>query len=615
MTIGVLPCVDLLGWKRTALECFKISCGASMRIAIVGSYNAGIKVVSAALNRFEVYFGQPTQENQLDTVPLIPRLRHWWSEPMLVASISAVARRSQLARWAQNLEETASLVAVAHPLLSLCLDDLKVAWGPSVRFLWCHSSSTLHSSIINDSSSWPEFDRVQATLNESLDKFFTAEPHLNVDVDQLIQNPDENLRAIVDFLRLKVTDEQLHEVAGGIASQLSSSTTIASQSSNLARATAGGESSQPMLPPCSLPRTSKIVATILSGNSETLIEPAILSALDWVDQICLIDTGISDHTITKAQAIAGDRLSRWSFPWCNDFAAARNAALEAANMLQATWAMTLDTDERIEFPGFRDREHLRETLESRPEVISWMVPIRDGSYVKERFVRVPTRLEWQGCTHEALYGATDSERKVLSGCWFSEVAKSPADYEFKLQRDLAILLKETTAFPLTARWWYYLGQTYEGMRKYREAVEAFDQCIRLDDWSDESSWACYLAARSLVAIKEFREAEEYCALGMTRKPTAAEHPWLAGWCCFQRGAARPAIAWSQLAITLAQNASARDEATFRHLPAWYEGPYDVLRYAYQRIDAPQLAQQAEIDFQAAMAARVKLLEGSSLKAD
>ena len=153
-----------------------------------------------------------------------------------------------------------------------------------------------------------------------------------------------------------------------------------------------------------------------------------------------------------------------------------------------------------------------------------MIPTRDGSYVKERFVRLPARMRWQGRTHEALVGSTTAERNVLPGCLFWEDAKSPVAFEQKLQRDLQILLNETETHPLCARWWYYLGQTYEGMQEYRQAVHAFEKCIRIDDWADESSWACYLASRCLVAIKEFREAEEYCALGMSRKPTMAELP-------------------------------------------------------------------------------------------
>ncbi len=354
-------------------------------------------------------------------------------------------------------------------------------------------------------------------------------------------------------------------------------------------------------------RPAKIVATILSGNSESIIESALQSILNWVDEVCLIDTGIADNTVQRCRTIAREKLTLCSFPWCENFAAARNAALRIADERSATWAMTLDTDERIEFPGYRTRKDLLNALNAYPDVMSWMIPAQDGSYVKERFVRMPTQLQWHGRTHEALYGATRTQRKVLDGCSFWEVAKSPTELERKLQRDLVILLEETAANPLSARSWFYLGQTYEGMQQYRSAVQAFDQCIRLDDWADESSWACYSAARCLVALREYRKAEEFCALGMSRKPTMAELPWLAGWCCFQRGAVADAIAWSKISIGLGRNMKARNDATFRYMTAWYEGPYDVLRYAYQRIDEIQLSRQAEVDFHNMQAQRQNLL--------
>ena len=575
-----------------------------MRIAIVGTYNAGIDLVSAALNQLGVHFGQPYQENQLDTVPLAYRLRRWWNEPHLVASISAMARRSQLARWVQkleesaNVEESANLVAAAHPLLTLCLDDLKAAWGPNIRFLWCRrrSDQPHETSAVERTANWPELERMQATLNHALNSFFTTEPYFEIDVDQLFREPDRNLKKIAAFLEMQLPGQQERDVARWIESKRTP------QKTHEVRPNSTAHSNHDVRP-------SKIVATILSGNSESLIEPAIQSVLEWVDEICLIDTGIRDNTVHIARIIAGEKFSLWTFPWCNDFAAARNSALQVADERQATWAMTLDTDERLEFPGFRDKGQLLQALESRSEVNAWMIPTRDGSYVKERFVRLPTGLRWQGRTHEALVGTTPAERKVLCGSLFWEAAKSAEDFGHKLQRDLCILLDEIEANPLTSRWWYYLGQTYEGMQQYRQAVQAFDQCIRLDDWADESSWACYLAARCLVSIKEYREAEEYCALGMSRKPNMAELPWLAGWCCFQRGAVAEAITWSQLAITLAQNSAARNEATFKYLAAWYEAPYDVLRYAYQRLDAPQLAQNAEFNFENSRAVRLKLYEG------
>ncbi|MEO8270747.1 MAG: hypothetical protein ABI557_13570 [Aureliella sp.] len=352
-------------------------------------------------------------------------------------------------------------------------------------------------------------------------------------------------------------------------------------------------------------RSPKLVATVLSGNAESIIEAAILSARDWVDEICLIDTGISDATMKLAIAVAGDKLSHSKFDWCNDFAMARNAALVVADRAQATWAMTLDTDERLEFTDFDHKSQLIEALDSS-DVTAWTVAERDGSYCKERFVRIPSSLRWQGRTHEALTVREASERKRLVGCRFWETSKSPVDFQRKLERDLIILLNDTVAEPQNARLWYYLAQTYEGMKLWRHAVDAFDRCARMDQWPDESSWACYCAARCLSELQEYRRAEEYCALGITRKPSRPETAWLAGWCCFQRRALEEAVAWSRIAIFQAQQSQDADKIGFHYVPAWFEAPYDVLRFALRELGQLEDAEQAEIEFEIAKAERLSL---------
>ncbi len=58
-------------------------------------------------------------------------------------------------------------------------------------------------------------------------------------------------------------------------------------------------------------------------------------------EVCLVDTGSSDDTV----AIARSRgLTVHTFPWCDDFSAARNAALAHC---RGEWVLSLDADERI----------------------------------------------------------------------------------------------------------------------------------------------------------------------------------------------------------------------------------------------------------------------------
>jgi hypothetical protein len=254
-----------------------------------------------------------------------------------------------------------------------------------------------------------------------------------------------------------------------------------------------------------------ICATILSGNSEALVGDAIRSVRDWVDGVLLIDTGIADRTLKIASDLVGELLIVERFTWINDFAAARNFALDAAARRGFRWALTIDTDERLEFPQMESLAELRVRLDSDLRVRAWLVNYRDGSYAKERFIRVddrltitsivsplpPRQLLWSGRTHECLTGIWGGERAVLDGVLVWEIGKTREQFQAKLERDLAVLSEETRDKPCEARWWYYLGQTYEGLGRTGEAIAAFQRCATIrQGWPEQAAWACYRAAAS-----------------------------------------------------------------------------------------------------------------------
>ena len=87
-----------------------------------------------------------------------------------------------------------------------------------------------------------------------------------------------------------------------------------------------------------------LVSVTMTGSSEDRIGDALRSAISFVDRCVVVDTGVKDRTLEIAREICGDRLVVESFPWINDFAAARNFSLAAAARTGAEWAMNLDTD-------------------------------------------------------------------------------------------------------------------------------------------------------------------------------------------------------------------------------------------------------------------------------
>lgn len=342
-----------------------------------------------------------------------------------------------------------------------------------------------------------------------------------------------------------------------------------------------------------------IVATTLAGNAEADIGDALRSVIDWVDWCLLIDTGITDGTLRIAQEIAGSRLVVRAFPWSNDFGAARNFALAAAHELGADWALTLDTDERLDLQGLDVHQALREATADTLHVRH-----AAGTYGKERFIRLPARGSWQGPTHEAYSGGGDIATLPL--ITFDELGKDAAQYRRKAERDVAILTRHTAAHPNDPRWHYYLGDSLAGLERHEEAVTAFRACAALRGWDEESAWALYRAAESLLALGRPVEAMEACAEGMARHAGLGELPWLAAYAAWQAGRPQQAVYWARVSVMLGHYMGSGAEVPrigFRHPPALWEGPFDVLRFALGSVGDDAGAEDAERLYTAAKAAR------------
>ena len=104
----------------------------------------------------------------------------------------------------------------------------------------------------------------------------------------------------------------------------------------------------------------KISACYIVKNEENVIQRSIDSLMDAVDEIILVDTGSTDQTIEVAKKYP--KVNTYSYTWKNDFAAARNVAIEKAS---GDWIVFLDADELFAF-------------EKTVGIISGLVLCKDG---------------------------------------------------------------------------------------------------------------------------------------------------------------------------------------------------------------------------------------------
>jgi glycosyltransferase involved in cell wall biosynthesis len=344
----------------------------------------------------------------------------------------------------------------------------------------------------------------------------------------------------------------------------------------------------------------KLVSTTLTGNSAALIADALTSVVGWVDACLVIDTGVTDDTLAIAREVAGDKYVERRFTWSDDFSAARNFALDAAHELGFDWAVTLDTDERIEPNG----EDLRAALGAAKEGVVMLLDA-NRSYAKERFFRLPMPERYTGPTHEA-FASYKVGTRTLKRAFFRELPKSEAELTRKFERDVAILAPHVRVNPGDPRWHYYLGESLKNLGRHAEAIAAYDACAALRGWNEESAWACYRAAECLCQLERYAEALDRCGLGLARHAGIAELAWLAGFAAYRLGNSAQAVYWARLAIThglFRGDGASVPRIGFRNPAALYEGPYDVLRYALRSLGDETGAHEAQRLYAEAVAER------------
>jgi hypothetical protein len=106
---------------------------------------------------------------------------------------------------------------------------------------------------------------------------------------------------------------------------------------------------------------------LIARNEESNIARALESVRSVADEIIVTDTGSTDRTIEIAESL-GAKVSH--FPWCDDFSAARNHAVEQAT---CDWVFWLDADEELLPPG---RSEWRE-LFRRKDAMGYHIIRRD----------------------------------------------------------------------------------------------------------------------------------------------------------------------------------------------------------------------------------------------
>ena len=339
----------------------------------------------------------------------------------------------------------------------------------------------------------------------------------------------------------------------------------------------------------------KISACVIVKNEEKNIGRWLDGMRQIADEMIVVDTGSDDNTAAIARA-AGARVI--PFVWIDDFAAARNFAIEQA---QGEWIVFPDADEYFSEP-LRVRDFLLQNIAAGYE--AWLVTIinqdadRHGEEI-QRFVNVRcfrNRLElrYKGRVHETLrceqgdiaYGMMPADLVLYHTGYSSRLIQQ------KMQRNWRLLQADIAQQGEGPQHYRYLADCCFGFHDYAQALHYARLAIGAPLQSlGSASDMYYIVLESLRYLKSpMAERLQWAAKGVQRFPDLPDFYVERGMLFAEQKCDAAAIADLQTALQLGTKPRKTAEAT--RLFGLIDRVYARLGELYQRQGATEKAAEA-----------------------
>ncbi|MSU63938.1 MAG: glycosyltransferase [Pedosphaera sp.] len=154
-------------------------------------------------------------------------------------------------------------------------------------------------------------------------------------------------------------------------------------------------------------RRHHLSVCLIVKNEENFLGQCLNSVKGLAHQIVVVDTGSTDRTIEIAREHGAEVHT---FDWCDDFGAARNAALAHAT---GDWVLSLDADEEL---SAESRKAILKDIHNAG-VIAYRLPIvdegreADGCHFVPRLFRNAPGVHFAGRVHEHPFGSLETLRR------------------------------------------------------------------------------------------------------------------------------------------------------------------------------------------------------------
>ncbi|GIV09089.1 MAG: hypothetical protein KatS3mg019_1180 [Fimbriimonadales bacterium] len=262
----------------------------------------------------------------------------------------------------------------------------------------------------------------------------------------------------------------------------------------------------------------KITLSMIARNEAHYLEECLKSVQGVVDEIVLVDTGSDDATPTIAERYGAKVLHA---EWRNDFAAARNVALQHAT---GDWILVLDADERLTPESKQAILNAARHPQFAGYYLEILNEIRDGDIFMHRIVRLFRRLpglRWEGAIHEQITPSLVERNGRIATVaaqirhlgYRGEVMQS----RDKIRRNIEIIQRQLEREPDDLFHKFNLANTYFSAGDYEQAAYWAEQVcpyLRGDEDYAGQIWADWIGA--LLNLQRYEEALQVGADALAR---------------------------------------------------------------------------------------------------
>lgn len=229
----------------------------------------------------------------------------------------------------------------------------------------------------------------------------------------------------------------------------------------------------------------KISLCMIVKDEESVLSRCLDSVKDCVDEIVIADTGSTDRTRNIAERYT-DKI--FSYPWNDDFAAARNFAFSKA---EGDYLLWLDADDYIPPESAAALKAFLPRLDTElPDAVSCPYDLTCGkndravTFYRERLLRRAANPVWAGRVHECI---PPSGKTVRFDGFRVRHLRSGKE---RGARNLRIYQKWAAEERLGGRDLFYYGRELYYNRLYTEATAVLEEMLSGGGWYVNKIEAC-----------------------------------------------------------------------------------------------------------------------------